>query len=130
MNTKILMTVSSIFMFATGLAFSFFPEEFLKTFNEPASPLILLILQLIGALYLGFGMLNWMAKGALLGGIYNRPIAIGNFMHFLVAGLALLKGASDVGIPHIWGLGVIYAGFAMAFGFVVFTHPKAVKANV
>lgn len=130
MNTRILMRLSSIFMAATGLAFSFFPQEFLKTFNEPASPLITLVLQLLGALYLGFGMLNWMAKGILMGGIYNRPIAIGNFTHFLVAGLALLKTASSLGTPQIWGLAIIYVGFAMSFGFVAFTHPKAVKAEV
>jgi hypothetical protein len=130
MNTKILMRLSSLFMFATGLAFSFFPQEFLATFKEPASPVILLILQLIGALYLGFGMLNWMAKGALLGGIYNRPITIANFMHFMVAGLALLKAAPSLGIPQIWGLSVIYAVFAVAFGLVMFTHPKAVNAEV
>lgn len=128
MNTRLLLISSSIFMAVTGLAFSFFPEEFLKTFNETGSPLNLLILQLVGALYLGFAMLNWMAKGSLLGGIYNRPIALGNFMHFLVAGLALLKSAPGLAIPQLWGLTVIYAGFALAFGFVVFTHPKAVKA--
>ena len=117
-------------MFATGMAFSFFPQEFLTTFNEPASPLIMLILQLLGALYLGFGMLNWMTRNNLMGGIYSRPVAIGNFMHFLAAGLALLKAAPGLEIPQIWGLAVIYTGFALAFGFVVFTHPKAVKAKV
>ena len=66
MNTKILMSLSSIFMFATGLAFSFFPQEFLRTFNEPISPLVILVLQLLGALYLGFGTLNWMAKNNLI----------------------------------------------------------------
>ncbi|MBK0404316.1 hypothetical protein I5M27_15065 [Adhaeribacter sp. BT258] len=128
MNTKLLMTLSSVFMAATGLAFSFFPQEFLTTFNEPASPIMMLILQLLGALYLGFAMLNYMAKGSIMGGIYNRPIAIGNFMHFLVAGLALLKSTPGLAVPQLWGLAVIYAGFALAFGFVVFTHPKAVKA--
>ena len=130
MNTKILMSLSSIFMFATGLAFSFFPQEFLKTFNEPISPLIILVLQLLGALYLGFGTLNWMAKNNLIGGIYSRPVALGNFMHFLVAGLALIKAAPGLGIPQIWGLAVMYAAFALAFGFVAFTHPKAVKAEL
>jgi len=130
MNTKLLMTLSSLFMLATGLAFSFFPQEFLSTFSQPDSPLITLILQLLGALYLGFAMLNWMAKSNLIGGIYSRPVAIGNFMHFLVAGLALLKAVPGLEIPQLWGLAVIYVIFAAAFGFVVFTHPKAVKAEV
>ena len=32
-----------------------------------------------------------MAKESLIGGIYNRPIAIGNFMHFAVGAMALIK---------------------------------------
>jgi hypothetical protein len=36
-------------------------------------------------------MLNWMAKGTIIGGIYNRPIAIANLTHFLIGGLALAK---------------------------------------
>ncbi len=127
MNTKILMTVSSFFMFAAGVIFSFFPQEVLKWAGENANPLIVLILQLVGALYLGFSMLNRMAKGNLLGGIYNRPIAIGNFTHFLVAGIALLKGASSFQHPYIWALAAVYAGFTLAFGLVIFTNPVAVK---
>ena len=124
------MVLSSIFMFVSGLAFTFFPQEFLETFKQPASPILLLILQLIGALYLGFGMLNWMAKNSLMGGIYSRPVAMGNFMHFLIAGLALVKAAPGQEIPQIWGLTVIYGGFAIAFGLVVFTNPAAVKTAV
>ena len=117
-------------MFVSGIAFSFFPQEFLQIFNQPGSPLILLILQLLGALYLGFGMLNWMAKGALLGGIYHRPIALGNFMHFLVGGLAKVKTAPGLELPQIWGLTVIYGASAIAFGLVVFTNPAAVKTTI
>ncbi|MFC5270696.1 hypothetical protein [Adhaeribacter terreus] len=127
MNPKLLMIASSIFMAANGLAFTFFPQEFLQNFNQPASPLIVSILQLLGALYLGFGMLNWMAKNLLIGGIYSRPISMGNFAHFLVAGLALLKAAPGLKLPQIWGLAVIYIVFAAGFGLVAFTHPKAVK---
>ena len=44
--------------------------------------------------------MNWMAKTVLIGGIYARPLAIGNFTHFLVGALALLKYAFSA--PHIW----------------------------
>jgi len=47
---------------------------------------------LLGALYVDFAMLNWMVKGSLIGNIYNRPVAVANFTHFLVGGLALAKG--------------------------------------
>ena len=40
---------------------------------------------------LGFGMMNWMARDALFGGIYNKPMTIGNFMHFGIGALGLVK---------------------------------------
>jgi hypothetical protein len=130
MNTKILMTLSGYFMFVAGVILSFFPQEALKMLGETASPVTLIVLQITGALYFGFGMLNKMAKGSIMGGIYNRPIAMGNFMHFLVAGIALLKSTSVFNnSPYIWTAAVIYTSFAIAFGLVVFTHPKEVKIS-
>jgi hypothetical protein len=131
MNTKLLMSLSSFFMFAMGLAFSFMPEEILKLSGENGGPVTVLIMQLIGALYLGFAMLNYMAKGNLIGGIYSRPIAIGNFTHFLVAGLALYKGSSAfVDTTYLAPVVVIYVAFTIAFGLVTFMHPAAVKTQL
>ena len=70
-------------------------------------------------------MLNWMAKGTTIGGIYNRPIAIGNFMHYVVGALALVKNVSiiDVHQEIVVTLTVIYAVFALSFAYVFRTNP-------
>jgi hypothetical protein len=87
-----------------------------------------LFVQLAGALYLGFAMMNWMAKTVLIGGIYALPLAIGNFSHFLIGALALLKYAfAAPNSLFLWLFTIIYALFAVLFGIVFFTHP--VKAN-
>lgn len=91
MNTKIVMISSCIFLGALGITFTFIPDEIISCLSVTPNPISILSLQLLGALYLGFTMLNWMAKESLIGGIYNRPIAIGNFMHFAVGALALIK---------------------------------------
>jgi len=31
-------------------------------------------MQIIGSFYFAFAILNWMSKGSIIGGIYNRPI--------------------------------------------------------
>src|SRR5438128_1250089 len=130
-NTKLLMTLSGWLMFMAGIGFSFFPAEILKYAGENPSTFTTLILQLAGALYFGFGMLNRMVRNQIIGGIYGRPVAIGNFLHFLVVGIALLKSTSAFNnSPYIWTVAIIYAGFAIAFGLVTFTHPAAVKASV
>ncbi|RYZ78994.1 MAG: hypothetical protein EOO68_39575 [Moraxellaceae bacterium] len=125
MNTRVLMAASAVFMAISGVIFSFLPHEILAFANAPVSEFTALIFQLTGALYLGFAMLNWSAKNNLIGGIYSRPLAFGNFLHFVAGGLALLKGAMTNGQTEIWALAVVYLVFAALFGFVTFTHPKA-----
>jgi len=91
LNTKTVLTVSAIFLGLFGIGLSFLPNEIVMYLNIEADPVLPLLLQLMGSLYLGFGIMNWMVKGSLIGGIYNKPIAIGNFMHFGVGAITLGK---------------------------------------
>ena len=124
MPRRIIMAASAIFMALLGLAATFAPHELLGRLGTAATPALALTIQLLGALYLGFAMLNWTAKQSLIGGIYNRPIALGNLLHFLAGALALIKGAAAAGIAYIV-LAVLYAAFAAAFAWVMFTTPVA-----
>ncbi len=126
MNTKLLMTSSSVFMGLIGIALTFMPDEVLKIFEQAPNGTLTLSLQLTGALYFGFAMTNWMAKTVLIGGIYARPISIGNFFHFFIAGLALIKASvsANIASTYIYALTVFYVMFAILFGYVLFAHPK------
>jgi hypothetical protein len=129
MNTKILMTVSALLLCIVGIVLSFAPQELAAYFSADGSSLGNgLILQILGAVYFAFGMINWTAKANLIGGIYSRPIAIGNLTHFTIGALALLKAYSR-GQEEIIVLiaAITYTLFAILFGMVFFTHP--VKAD-
>lgn len=129
MNTKILMISSCIFLGALGITFTFIPDEIISSLSVTPNPISTLSLQLLGALYLGFAMLNWMAKGSLIGGIYNRPIAIGNFMHFAVGALALIKIISKIHAHSeiVISLTAVYSIFAILFGYVFRTNPSRIE---
>lgn len=87
-------------------------------------PVYSLILQMVGALYFAFAMMNWTAKESLIGGIYGRPIVIGNLTHFVIGALALIKSAAvQPPIPVLWIAVLIYSFFAAAFSFLFFRHP-------
>lgn len=128
MNTRFVMTASALFLFLLGVAATFLPQEILGALHQSSAaplPLVIqIVIQLTGALYLGFAMLNWTAKDSLIGGIYNRPVAIGNMVHFLVAALALAKavmaGQRDVLVVT---LTVFYVFFAIAFAGVFLKSP-------
>lgn len=131
MSTKLLMTASAVFMGLIGIALSFMPNEVLENLGQVPDPTLTLTLQLTGALYFGFAVTNWMAKTVLIGGIYSRPLSIGNFSHFLIAGLALVKSSlnSNTSSIYIFILTIIYILFAILFGYVLFTHPIKKPTN-
>ena len=119
------MISSSIVMGLTGVAASFFPEEILNNIGLTANELSLLFVQITGALYLGFAVMNWMAKTVLIGGIYSRPLCMGNFMHFTIAALALIKAAmNNSNLKYVWVATIVYAIFAVLFGIILFTNPR------
>ena len=120
MNTKLIMTVSALLMGVLGLVLTFIPAEVLHHFNGgPSLSVAVIALQMIGALYFGFAMINWTAKANLIGGIYSRPIAIGNLTHFFIGAMALMRSGNLLLIP----LTITYSVMAAAFFIVFVTHP-------
>jgi hypothetical protein len=130
MKTGILMRVSALTIGVIGLALSFLPEEILSHYGAQSGWGGEFVLQATGAAYVGFAVMNWMARDILIGGIYSRPLAMGNFVHFVVVMITLLKVLldgrvrSDVVIAF-----AVFAVFAIWFGFVAFTHPIQPKPN-
>lgn len=132
LHTKILMLSSALFMTALGLITTFAPQELLTSTGNGSQMIILLVVQAAGGLYLGFAFLNWMAKDNLIGGVYSRPVAMGNMLHFFIVAMALLRVAISNQRTHALILAaILYAAFAVWFGLVVFTNPlrKTTPAN-
>jgi hypothetical protein len=125
MKTKLLMTSSALFCAIIGILLSFLPNEIAEYLSVEPTTITILFLKILSALYLGFAILNWMAKGTLIGGIYNRPIAIGNLMHFGVGAIALVKVISNIQTHSeiIIFLTVFYVIFALLFAYVFKTNP-------
>ena len=116
------MSLSAIVMGLTGIILTFFPQEIAGFFKMADSNTILL--QVLGGLYFGFAMLNWAARANLTGGIYSRPVTIGNLAHFVIVGLALLKfGSRNTSNIYVWIAVILYLIFAILFGIVFFTSP-------
>lgn len=66
-------------------------------------------------------MLNRMTRGNLIGAVYSRTVALGNFAQFLGVAIVLMQRVPA--LAHTAELGVaagINAPFAASFGYVVF----------
>lgn len=129
MNSRLLMSMSAAFLGLCGVAGLFLPQETAAFFNPGSDQFNVLVIQILSALYLGFAMLNWMARGNLIGGIYSRPVAVGNFTHFAIGAITLIKLVFRTETHFIFILifAVIYALFAVSFGIVFVNNPAKLK---
>ncbi len=122
MNTKLLMIANALILVLMGVSLSFLPQEIANLLTFQSDPIVL---QLLGALYMGFAMLNWMNKEKILGGIYGRPIVMANFAHFVIGGMALIKFVvKGTDSNALLLLTVVYTLFGIAFTYLAFTHPN------
>ena len=126
MNTRLLLTSTSIFYGLIGISLTFLPDEIASYLSYEAIPKTRLLFQLIGAIYLGFAFLNWMAKGSPIGGIYNRPILIANLTHSSIAAITFIKviNYEFSGQITVITLGLCYSIIAVIFGLLLFRHPN------
>lgn len=129
-NTKHLMVASAIALGIAGLAVSFAPAEFLGLLGLDAAEPMPALMNMMGGLYLGFALVNWMAKDNMIGGIYARPVSIGNFLHFFIGALSLAKQQLSGEFSAILiSVLVVYAIFAGLFGWLVFGQGAACAAG-
>ncbi|MEA2488459.1 MAG: hypothetical protein QOH21_251 [Acidobacteriota bacterium] len=123
-KSRAIMGASAVVLAVCGLGCTFLPQEFLAVVGVAPNAVMTAVVQILGALLLAFAMVNWMAKDSLIGGIYNRPVAVGNLVHFAVGAITLAKLVLAGGAPRYLLLpAVLYAVFAIAFATLVFGSP-------
>lgn len=121
MNTKYLMTASSLTLGIAGLFSLFAPDTLLRMLGASATTPLAVPVQLMGSLYFASALVNWTARDSAIGGIYARPVSLGNFAHFFVGALILLKYLVSNSFNLIGLLiTMLYALFAVLFYWLVF----------
>jgi len=115
-NTRLLLSASAIVLAVFGIAGSFLPQELLAALGVAPSAVLAVLVQVLAAALFGFAMVNWMARGSLIGGIYNRPVAIGNLAHFAIGAIALVKAViAGQRQPIVLAMTAVYLVFAICF---------------
>ena len=116
MSPRTVMTASAWVLGALGLVLLFAPAE--------VGPLLglggagaALATQLFGSALTSFALLDWAGRGAIYGGIYGRPIALGNFLLGFSVAAALAQRAASA--PE-WAMACVFGLHALAFGRILF----------
>jgi hypothetical protein len=80
--------------------------------------------QLLGAAWLAIAALNWLNRGARLGGIYGRPVVLTNAIVYFVSAMVLLKIAMRPGTSTpVVIVTVAFVLFAGLYGWLLFRGP-------
>jgi hypothetical protein len=121
LNPKILMTSSSLVLGLAGIFALFAPDVVLAVLGTLVTAELSVLVQLSGALYFSFALMNWTAKDSAIGGIYARPVSLGNFGHFFVGALLLIRYqiSNEINVFILLAL-VMYVIYASLFYWLVF----------
>ena len=118
-SSKYLLTSLAAFVFVQGLGTSFFGGEILVIFSVPQDSLSILIVQMLGALQLGWGMLNYMCRNNKYGGIFGRPLLLANLAVLVVSGMAILRVLMRVPVGPFYTLLLLAASY-WSFALLIF----------
>ncbi len=126
-----LLTISAGYNALLGLATSFLPKEILLAFEVQANPISMLLIQIIGAFLIGFAMINYLSKNSIMGGIYNKPILMGNIAFHCISAIVFVKFILNHNLYHeaFIPLTVMYLLLGMGFLRLNFVSPKNQNAN-
>ena len=118
MSSKVVLVTSAVVLLAAGLVLNFAPDNFAPCLGACPSPAITMILQILAAALLGMGFLNWLSRANMVGGIYGRPLALGNLLLFAISALALGRGAHGLMLLKV--LAAVATVLALAFAWRLF----------
>lgn len=116
------VTAYAVLLAAAGVVLLFAPEAVFPAVR-PTGPSALAA-QLLGAALLGFAALCWAGRGALLGGIYGRPIVVGNQAFAVVGTLVLLGERPPAPGAGLWGLLAVLGSGAVLWSVLLFRSPR------
>ncbi|HET7620665.1 MAG TPA: hypothetical protein VFK39_02070 [Gemmatimonadaceae bacterium] len=111
-------------LLAGGVVLLFAPDAVLPRLS-PGFPVSALWLgQLLGAAWLGVAALNWLGRGALLGGIYGRPTVFANTALYFISALVLIRAATRAEAPApLLVLAAPAVALALTYGWLLYRGP-------
>jgi hypothetical protein len=116
---KSILVASGVLLALAGVLLIFLPQESIAALGVPANPGAVAMTQLLAAALLALGFINWNSRANIIGGIYSRPLALGNFLFYGVGAISLGKSLPHLPLVLAFAV-VVLALFAIAFGWLLF----------
>jgi hypothetical protein len=123
-NSARVSRASASLLLIAGLALLFAADDILPRLI-PGFPVTGAWLgQLLGGAWLGVAGLNWLNRGARLGGIYGRPVVATNAIVYFVSAMVLLKIVMRPAAPALLVLvTILFVLFAGLYTWLLYRGP-------
>ena len=124
MNSARVSAASAIVLLVAGAALLFAADDILPRLVPGFPETGAWLGQLLGGAWLAIAVLNWLSRGARLGGIYGRPVVLANATVYFVGAMVLLKIVARPGasIPIIIAT-ILFVIFAALYAWLLFRGP-------
>ena len=111
--TSRLVKIFAVTLGLTGLGLLFVPGLLTVT-PQPETGGSLLLVQLLGAAFLGLASANWTARESILGGIYGRAVVGGNQTFTFIGTLVVISSFPENPSPvFLWVFAVLLFGMVL-----------------
>jgi hypothetical protein len=130
MNLKNLFMITAVVSVIFGVLFLVVPATTMDLYGVTLDEAAVWIARLLGASFLGFGVVAWLAKDAEASRA-RRAIEVGYFAGFAIGFVVDLLGQlSGVFNGLGWVTVIIYLLFAAGYGYFAFMKPEAVQPRM
>ncbi len=127
MSPRRLAPVAAIFSIVSGGAGLIAPAPLASAVGLTLDPTAVVLVRLACASYVGYGALNWFARG-LTDGEAWRAIAGGNAVAWAFGtGVSILAVASGIGDGRVFAMVAVQVAFTLLWGVGAFERPGVVS---
>ena len=127
MKARFILVVSAIVLLIFGLGFIISPQWTMELFDITVEPGGILMTQLLGAGFVGFAILNWMARNVTVYEDASPTLWANFFMNAIGFVVALLQRLDGLGNAWSWVPVALYLLFALAFGYCILVRSSIEK---
>lgn len=118
--SRLLFSVTAVVLFALGAPL-LFAGDVVAAWLGVRSPAGEALAQLAAGGLLGLGAVNWWSRGQFVGGIYGRPLGLGNLLCLGSIGASLGRAASSGDLPGAtWAVAAAVTLPTLAFAWRLF----------
>lgn len=125
-----LLVASSAVYAAAGFPLMFAADEILRRVDGAVSPMGLWMGGMLGGALLAMALLNWFNRETLMGGIYGRPLLVGNLMlltNITFSALRMWRSGGHLLYAVTCGVGAL---LLVLFGRLLFRNPSGLGRDV